>query len=269
MVDSHQMIDSVFTAVWQIFSQINGNPELHSSATRFCLALFFLYLLYSTIRMRAMAQYKPHQIVALCGCVLMMFRETSMLMFMSGWELGLYRDTIIHFLWPPIEHFFFILSMLCFCWYTVEASQYNKLRRCTRRIGWWVVGGAVSFCIYALVEWKIFFTKHFPDILYSYNECSVDWQSHLIVSGIAIVGLLGAMFRYRGSSYLMLYWVITLIEHSSRTVIFAFYHEEAWQATIFHAMHIWAIPLLLLHFINAYVLKMSNCVQCKREVVLQ
>jgi hypothetical protein len=259
---------SVADAAWVIFSQINGNPELHMSATRFCLALFFLCLLYTTIRMRAMVQYKQHQIIALVGCVLMMVREASMLIFISGWELGVYTDPIIHFLWPPIEHFFMLLALACFSWYTIEASQWSFIRRIAHQTYKWFIGFMLLFSVYTLVYWKQFFTQHFPNVLYAYKDSPVDWQTHLLMATISLVGMLAAYMRRRGSSYLLWYWTITFLEHSFRTIIFSSYHEQAWQATIFHAMHIWAIPLLLLHFINAYVLKMSQCTICRQEVFL-
>ena len=260
--------DRIFQALWTIFSQMNGNPDLHMSAPRFLMSLFFLTLLYLTIRMRAMVQFKKHQIVALVGCVFMVIRECIMLVFLSGWELGLYTDPIIHFLFPPVEHFFSLMAFGCWSWYTVEASQWPWLRRlaCTTYV--YFGTGLILFSAYALVTWKQFFTQNFPDVLYAYKDSPVDWQTHLIISIIACVGILAAYMRRRGSSYLFWFWLIVLVEHFSRTVTFAFYEEQAWQATVFHAMHTWSIPLLLLHFINAYVLKMSQCAICHQEVFL-
>jgi hypothetical protein len=261
-------LNKVAEALWLIFSQINGNPDLNMSATRFLLALFFLTLLYMTIRMRAMAQYKAHQIVALVGCVLMMIRETSMLVFLSGWEIGVYKDPIVHFLFPPIEHFFALLAFGCFSWYTIEASQWSLIRRFAHRTYLFFGTGLLLFSAYALVYWKAFFTSHYPNVIHGYKDTPVDWQTHLIIAIIAVVGMLAAYMRRRGSSYLLWFWFITFLEHALRTIVFSMYQEQAWQATMFHAMHNWAIPLLLLHFINAYVQKMHQCVLCKQEVYL-
>lgn len=262
------MLNKLASAIWLIFSQVNGNPDLGMSATRFLLATFFLTLLYMTIRMRAMAQYKPHQIVALVGCVLMMVRELSMLVFLSGWEIGLYTDPIIHFLFPPIEHFFQILAFGCFSWYTIEASQWSPIRRFAHKT--YILFGVslAVFSGYALVSWKAFFTAHYPHIIHAYKDTAVDWQTHLIMVLIAAIGVFAAYMRRRGSTYLLWFWTITFLEHSARTIVFMAYTEQAWQATIFHAMHNWAIPLLLLHFINAYVQKMHQCVVCKQDVSL-
>lgn len=259
---------NILHAAWTIFSQMNGNPDLGMSAPRFLMAIFFLVLLYLTIRMRAMAQYKNHQIVALVGCVVMMVREFSMLVFISGWELGVYTDSIIHFLWPPVEHFFMLVALSCFVWYTVEASQWAPIRRLIRKVYSTFAIFIVLFSAYTLVAWKSFFIKHFPNILYSYKDSPVDWQTHLVIAMVASVGIAAAYMRRKGRSYLLAYWCITFLEHGARTILFAFYVEQTWQATIFHAMHTWAIPLLLLHFINAYVLKMSKCTTCQQEVFL-
>lgn len=255
-------------ALWDMFSIINGNPDLHMSAPRFLMALFFLVLLYLTIRMRAMTQFKPHQIVALASCVLMMVREITMLVFLSGWEFGLYKDLRVHFLFPPIEHFFLLLGLGCFSWYTIEASGWAAVRRFANRTYVYFSTGLLLFSAYALVIWKKQFVENFPNVLYAYKDSPADWQTHLIMSLIAVVGICAAYMRRRGTSYLLWFWLVTLVEHVSRTVTFALYDEQAWQATMFHALHTWAIPLLLLHFINAYVLKMSQCKICQREVFL-
>lgn len=261
-------IEKIADAVWLIFSQINGNPDLNMSATRFLLALFFLTLLYITIRMRAMTQYKPHQVVALVGCVLMIIRELTMLIFLSGWEIGVYTDPVGHFLFPPIEHFFALLSFGCFSWYTIEASQWSPIRKFARRTCIPFGISLVGFSAYALIYWKAFFTTHYPDVIHVYKDTPVDWQTHLIIAIIAIVGMLAAYMRRRGSTYLLWFWFITFAEHALRSITFAFYNEQAWQATIFHAMHNWAIPLLLLHFINAYVQKLYQCTVCRQDVAL-
>lgn len=260
------MVDNVLQTGWLIFSQINGNPDLNQSATRFCLALFFLILLYSTIRMRTLSQYKPHQVVALCGCVIMMIREITMLVTIGGWETKVITDTMVHFLWPPIEHMLELTAYICFVWYTIEASQWNVIRRFARNIGWYFIGASSIFCIYTMYAWKLFFISHAPEILYSYKHFSGDWQTHLILAFVAFMGVISAFMKSKGTSYLLGFWTIVLIEHIIRTIVFGFFDEQSWQATIFHAMHTWSIPLLLLHFINSYVLKMGNCVECKREL---
>lgn len=262
------MYERLAYALWDIISVMNGNPDLHMSAPRFLMALFFLTLLYLTIRMRAMAQFKPHQIVALAGCVLMMMRELVMLVFLSGWELGVYSDPIVHFLFPPIEHFFLAAALGCFSWYTLEASQWAVIRNFAARTYVYFGTGLVLFSVYALVMWKALFTIDYPAIVHMYRDSPVDWQTHLIMVVIALVSICAAYMRRQGTSYLLSFWIVTFIEHSARAVVFAFFDEQPWQATIFHTMHTWAIPLLLLHFINAYVLKMSQCKMCQREVFL-
>lgn len=269
MLTGHEIVDNILGGAWVVISQMNGNPELNQSGARFLIAIFFLYLLYATIRMRAMAQFRPHQIIALVGCVLMIVREMSMLVCMSGWELGLFKDPFIHFLWPPVEHFFETAAYLCFAWYTIEASGWGWLRCQAHRLMWWVIGFVLLFSVWALIEWKSFFMAALPYVLHAYRESPVDWQSHVILTLIAFCGCAAAWMRKRGSSYLLMFWSIVFVEHAVRTVVFAFFIEQAWQATIFHALHTWSIPLLLLHFINAYVIKMSSCVVCRRDVLLE
>lgn len=261
------MIDNILSATWTIFSQMNGNPELHQSATRFCMALFFLWMLYATIRMRVMSQYKPHQVVALSGCVIMALREFTLLITLSGWELGVFTHPLVHFLWPPIEHALELVAYSCFAWYTIEASQWSIIRRFARKIGLWFITFNIIFYSYTLYAWKIFFISTLPNIVYKYKNFAGDWQTHLILAFIAFVGLVAAFMKHKGSSYLFAFWIVIFLEHLIRTIVFGFYDEQAWQATIFHAMHIWSIPLLLLHFINAYVQKMGQCIECRRDVI--
>lgn len=255
----------VIDAMWDAFSRVNGNPDLHASGIRFALALFFLWLLFVTIRMRALTQYRPHRVVALVGCVIMMIRESAMAGIVCGWELKLYDSQLLLYVWPPVEHFFSMLAFSCIAWYTVEASDCVWLQLWARRLKWPIIASTVVFYVYALTLWKSFFAVYTPTIAFVYNDSNMDWQAHAVVSVCAFLGIIAACKRQAGPSYLLWFWVLTFVEQAIRAHAFS-YTEGAWLATVLQAMHIWAIPLLLLHFINAYVIKLGSCAVCKRDV---
>lgn len=256
---------AVIDALWDAFSRVNGNPDLHASIIRFGLALFFLWLLFVTIRMRALAQYRPHRIVALVGCVIMMIRELAMAFIVCGWELKLYDNPLLLYVWPPVEHFFSMLAFCCMAWYTVEASDWAWLQYWVKKFRCVVIVSIASFYVYALTLWKVFFAVNIPTISIVYSDSNMDWQAHALIAVCATVSIIATCKRSAGPSYLFWFWVVTFIEQSLRAHAFS-YSEGAWLATVLQAMHIWAIPLLLLHFINAYVIKLGTCSTCKRDV---
>lgn len=259
-----ESIDKVFEAAWGIFSIVNGNPDIHNSSIRFTISLFFLALLYLVIKMRAIETFKYHQLVALVGVVFMMIRESTLLVFMSGWELGIYKDHYVHFVWPPMEHFFEMLAFLCFLWYTVEKSCWKMVRMSIRKYGLYALTSILLFHVYSLYTWKNAFFDSGTEVL-RYLEHDVDWQTHLIMTAVALIGMTASSKIKSEPDFLAWFWRITFTEHIIRTTSFIQHFETSTMATIFHAMHTWSIPLIMLHFVKVYVGKMNNCINCVKE----
>lgn len=266
LVEGNQIAEKIADNAWDIFSLVNGNPDYNFSAIRFCLAIFFLVMLYTIIKMRVVAAYQVKHIVALSGVVFMIFRESTMLFMQTGWEIGLYRDLAVHFLWPPVEHTFEGLSFLCLAWYSIETACMFEFSYYMKKFKFIILGLFMAFSTYTMIIWKTFFIQHYPKVLFMYRECMVDWQSHILMSFIASIGFYASFQRQ--SRYLIMFWSVTLFEHFSRTLTYYFEIHNTGLDTLYNALHIWAIPLLILHFVDAYVLKISNCNTCKRDIFL-
>jgi uncharacterized membrane protein YidH (DUF202 family) len=252
---------------WDILSLVNGNPELHFSAIRFLMGIFFIAVLYTIIRMQAVSTYHVKHIVALAGSVFLMFRFCSMLFLVSGWELQIYNDPIIHFLYPPVEHVFASLSLACFMWYSVESSPWWIW---IRRKAKYIFTFLILFYVYTIIYWKQFFITQLPNYANAFKECPVDYQFHIIASVICSVGLVAAV---RGlAKYLSVFWFFQLGLHVSSAVAYfivsttAATTEPSWLSTVFNIIEVWTIPLLILHFVSRYVRKMTRCNACQREV---
>lgn len=260
----------LFDAAWTVFMRENGECVGGLSASRFLLTLFFQVLLYLTIRMRAMLQFKPHQIVALAGCVVFMVKETSLLFLVSSYELGLWYDPRIAFLAPPIDHCFRLVAYACFSWYSIEASQWCFARKLARRTLIAFCTAIASFGLYILITWKAYFTEHMPSHpdMAHFGYTAIDWQVHVVMAIVAAVGVLMSYMRKRCCCYLFWYWVITLLANGGQAIMTAFYVEQPWHTAIFNAMFTWSIPLLMLHFVSSYVLKIGQCIVCKQEEFL-
>jgi hypothetical protein len=266
MISENTVVEEVANRVWEVFSIVNGNPDYNFSSIRFSLSLFFLALLYQIVRMRIISSYQLKHIVALTGIIFMMFREATMLVMMTGWELKVFYDPIVQFLWPPIEHTFSGLAFLCFVWYSVETAKMYKLTYYIRKAKYYILLGYGLFTIYAMTVWKAFYIEHAPNILYEYKECPIDWITHGLFSLFAAVGFYAAFQKQ--AKFLMLFWGVTLFEHFTRTLVFYAHFETPEIATFFHSLHTWALPLLVLHFVSAYVAQISNCGVCKRDILI-
>lgn len=260
----------IFQALWDIFSVFNGNPDLvsynNNFGIRFGIGMFFSFMLFMIIKFRALVTMKRHHVVAMIGAVLIFIRYAVMFGFEWGFQIGLYHDPVVHFLFPPIEHFFYMLGFGCLAYYSLHHYKYypGLLKRIL--IGIPIFIG--MFFIYTTMEWKEFFLTRLPHVS-TYKECFVDWQSHLLFSIMSFYILVVAIFKFaKDNHYISMFWTVTFIEHLSRTICFYNGYEPAWLATIFHAMQLWALPLIMLHFVKAYVVKLGYCELCKRYVKL-
>jgi len=237
--------------IWLIFSMVNGNPEITNYGIRLFLGLFFSLFLLMIIQLRTREFFDKKHFVVLIGVVFLVFRWTLMIGFEWGWQINLYNDWILHFLSPPLEHFFHMMFFGCLAYFSLNV--YNYYPGILKRILWLIPIIIFGFFIYFTIEWKIYFIDHLP-ALSKYKECVSDWQNHGINAVIA--GYVFFVSIWKGSKnqgFLSTFWGITFLEHITRTIVFYNNYEPAELATIFHAMATWAIPFLILYFVNAYV----------------
>lgn len=249
-------MEKLIFGLWQIFSQVNGNPEIGNYGIRFAIGIFFSIFLMAILQLRAKLSYDRKHLVAFIGANLLLFRYTLMMGFEWGWQINLYTDWIVHFLFPPLEHFFYMMALGCFGYYSLNAYGYYP--GVLKRILVYIPIGISLFFVYATVSWKMFFLKKLPEVT-PYMMINADWQSHLIIALAAGYCVVIAIKQYKKYfCFLSAFWTLTFIEHFCRSVAFYNQWEPAEVATIFHAMALWSIPLLILHFTNAYVLRIGE-----------
>lgn len=261
-------ITVILHGFWEIFSIFNGNPDLtytqNTYGIRFCMGLFFSFLLFQIIKMRTLKTMLKQHIVALIASLIFFIRYFVMLIFEWGYQIGIYNDPIIHFLFPPIEHYFYMIGFVCFAYYSLK--HYDYFPGILKNILYFIPLFLTSFFIYATIQWKIFFYEgiyELPAKIYKYKDCVVDWQSHLIFSIICLYVLIIALGHIKNkNNYLLAFWFLSFVEHFSRTISFYNNFEPGWLATIFHAFQLWTIPILILHFIKMYIIKLSKCETC-------
>lgn len=239
--------------VWEIFSLVNGNPETTNYGIRLTMMLFFAIFLILVIQLRTRMIFDKKHIIAFIGGLFLIFRIITMLGFEWGWQIGIYDDWILHLLSPPLEHFWNMLFFGCIGYFTLNVYDYYP--GILKKILWTIPVAMLGFFIYTSITWKAFFYAHLPSVP-AYKECITDWQTHLVFAVIALYIVIIAIIKYKKyHMFLSAFWTLTFIEHFCRFLTFYNGYEPPELATIFHAMATWALPLLILHFINAYVIR--------------
>lgn len=239
--------------LWDIFSLVNGNPEVTNYGIRFSLMLFFAFFLIVVLQLRTKMIFDKKHIVAFVGALFLIFRIVTMMGFEWGWQIGLYDDWILHLLSPPLEHLWNMLFFGCMGYYTLNIYDYYP--GILKKILWSIPTSILLFFVYSSIAWKQFFFENLPNIP-KYNQCSVDWQTHLILATISLYIVIIAILKYKKfHMFLSAFWTITFLEHFIRFIAFYNGYEPSELATIFHAMSTWSLPLLILHFINAYIIR--------------
>ena len=239
--------------LWDIFSLVNGNPENANYGVRLTLMLFLSLFLIAVLHIRTKLIFDKKHLVAYIGSLFLVFRILTMLCFEWGWQVGIYDDWMLHLLSPPLEHFWNMLFFGCMGYYTLNIYDYYP--GILKKILWLIPTSIMGFFIYSTVTWKTYFLTKLPDIS-KYNQCASDWQNHLVIAIIALYIVIVAIHKYKKyHMFLSAFWTLTFIEHFIRFIAFYNGYEPPELATIFHAMATWSLPLLILHFINAYIIR--------------
>lgn len=264
--DIHSPLGNLCSGIWNIFSCVNGNPDNHNFGVRLFLGLFFSVFLTIILQLRTKLIYDKKHFIALTGVIFLCFRFITMLIFEWGWQVGLYDDYILHFLSPPLEYFFNTIFFFCVAYYSLHVYDYYP--GILKRILFTIPAILITFFVYSTITWKNFFYSSLPSLT-NYSDCMVDWQNHLIISIISLYIILVAIFKYKKyNCFLSAFWTLTFISHFERTILSFMGIEISELTTIFFAIEIWTIPLLTLHFINAYVLR-NNEIPKERRAALK
>jgi hypothetical protein len=254
--DVHNFISKLAHGVWDLFSVMNGNPDLGNYGLRFGISIFFALNLLVVLQLRTKLTLDVKHLVAFVGGVFLLVRYVCMMGFEWGWQIGLYDDWVIHFLFPPLEHFFYGLFFICMGYYSLNA--YNYYPGILRRIIPYIPAGIICYFVWATMAWKEFFLSRLPAVS-AYREGSSDWLSHALIATLCFYCVMVAIKQYkRYYCFLSAFWTLAFLEHFIRAIAFYNNYEPSELATIFHAMATWSLPLLTLHFTNAYVLRLGE-----------
>lgn len=249
--DAASSICKLVEATWEVFSVLNGNPELNNSGVHLALMLSFSLFLVIVLQLRAKLIFDKKHLVAFVGAILLVFRILVLFGFEWGWQINLYDDAILHFLAPPLEHFFNMMYLLLMVYYTLVLFEYfpGILQRVLKYIPMFIV----LFLIWSTVHWKMMFVTNLPEIT-QYWTCPSDYLTHLILTIIAGYAFVVAIFKYKKyHKYISAFWTIVMIENAGRFLMNFTGNNCSDLFTIFNAMEIFSIGILVLHFIDIYI----------------
>ena len=247
--------------IWNIFSLINGNPDLYMSGIRLFLSIFFTILLIIILNIRTKMNFDKMHLIAFIGVLFLLARNFILLGFQWGWEIKLYDDYILHFLFPPLDYFFNMMYIGCIAYYSL--NTYNYYPGILKRIIWWIPSFITLYFIYMSITWKHFFYSNLP-VVVQFNNSSVDCQSHCIISLFCVYVLCVAVLKHK-KYYLFLssFWFFNSISQITIAITSFYNYQSSELTTIFQAVELWSIPLLFLHFVNAYIIRTHKFIQRK------
>ena len=262
------MTDNTFLkGIWHLVSILNGNPEFDNNGITLVLGMFFSMFLLVVIQMRALSTMGLRHIIGMIGALLLFIRYSIMFLLDWGYQINLYDDRLIFLLSPPLEHFFFTMGLGCIAYYSLNYYQYYP--GLLKKILWGIPIFITAFFIYASITWKIFFMS--LNVVLPYRCCSVDWQSHLIITIMALYVSVVSLFKYSRTSnhYLSIFWFMTFGEQLARTIAAFTQYETSLFVTVCNGLQLWAIPILILHFVKIYVVKLGFCEKCENHEILE
>lgn len=259
----NEAITNVTKSIWDVFSIVNGNPIINYDGIRFFIGIFFTAFLLIIIKMRALNTMEKKHIVAMVGALLLLIRYLIMLSLQWGYQINMYTDPIIFFLYPPLEHFFLMLGLGCLAYYSLNHYEYYP--GILKKILWAIPVGITIFFIHATIAWKTQFLS--SNVILSYNQCVADWQTHFMLTLMAayVVSIAGIKFSNQ-KHFLSAFWTVVLINHVVLTITTFIGYENTTLTTILNSLDLWCIPILILHFIKAYVVRLGFCDMCTRMV---
>lgn len=254
------ILNNLILGLNDIFNLTNGNY----SGIRFFLGLVFTILLFSIIKMRAIATMERKHLVALIGSLLLLLRYIVLIIFDWGFQIHLYEDRIIPFLLPPLDHFFYMMGLGCLGYYTL--NQYNYYPGLLKKILWAIPTSITAFFIYSTVTWKLQYLSN--PVITKYCCTPVDWQSHSIILIMSIYLCIVFIFNFNKVNILLhSFWSAILVLEFFRTLSNLQGIEPVQLNVIFNALELWSLPILILHFVKAYVIRLSDCIICDRKVL--
>lgn len=259
-------IANLYNGLLDILNTINGGSHLSSNSAgiKYLLGMFFTIYLFSIIKMRALVTMERKHIVALIGALLLFLRYLILFIFDWGYQIHLHEDEMIQFLLPPLTHFFYMMGLGCLAYYSL--CHYEYYPGLLKKILWAIPTFMTAFFIYASIQWKSFFFLTNGE----YYTCSVDWQSHLLLCVMSLYLTIVAMYKYnKDNHYLSAFWTVMFVKELVSFYYYFNHCEPIDTSIVFNAVQMWAIPLFTLHFVKAYVVRMSDCVICARKVMVK
>jgi hypothetical protein len=164
-----------------------------------------------------------------------------------------------------------MLTLGCLGYYSL--SHYNYYPGVLKKILWAIPIFITSFFVYATIEWKHLYFEATGNI--EYVNSMIDWQTHLIVSVMAFYIVTVAIFKYKSADYFLSgFWSLVLLTHVIMFGSGIDHNISSTTETFFEAMQIWIIPVIILHFVKDYTLKIKLCdlydsVDCIHNVKLR
>lgn len=244
-------IGKLFTGLWNIFLNLNGTIGSTNIGSNLAIMLFFSLFLILMLHLRAKLNFDKKHIVAYVGSMFLLVRVITLFIFNWGWEVGLYTDSQLYVLSPPLEHFFNTIFLGCFAYYTLITLNYYP--GILKKILWYIPAVFLSLFIYSCVVWKVYFMEQLPNIS-NYELCMADWQNHILISIMSYYIFVVAIVKYKKyHCYISAFWTCVFITHFTKFISAYFGVDSSELTATLNAVNTWSLFLLIFHFINAYV----------------
>lgn len=253
------------TNLWSIFESVNGSPNT-SNGVSFFLMLFFAFFTLYLIQTRARILYDRKCFVALIGIVFLIIRIMSLIVFEWGWEIKLYDDWAVHALSPPLEHFWYIGFFYCMSYYTLVKFDYYP--GILKNVTYYIPPFIIAFFVYTSIYWKNCVIYTLPAAM-KYTNCLADIQTHVLLLIMCLYVLIVTIVKYKKyHKFICMFWGMVVI----RNIIIIVTLNQGWCnteiMTIVNALSIWSVPVLALHFVDAYTPRLEEPKERRKRSVM-
>ena len=260
----HFQLNTLFYGITSLFFGTSPSESIILYGTRLMIGLMLSLIILGIVQMRAYATMDKKHIIAMSGAIILSFRYIIKLIFEWGWHIKAYNDFMLYSLFPPLEHYFYLIFMGCFAYYSL--SIFNYYPGLLKKILWIIPIFFTGFLIYSSVECKNEFLQLKEN--FNFNDTSVNYQSHLIGTIISLYVFLVGWIKSKGKEKLLvLFWGMMLAEELIRTIT-SIYGLGLYFESILDYFRLSILPILILHFSKHFMNTYKYCNICSRYVTI-
>ena len=261
MIEQFQL-NTLFYGITSLFLGSSTSEGIILYGTRLMIGLMLSLIILGIVQMRAYATMDKKHIVAMSGAIILSFRYIVKLIFEWGWQIKAYNDFVLYSLFPPLEHYFYLIFMGCFAYYSLTVFEYYP--GMLKKILWMIPVFFTGFLVYSSVECKSEFLLAKES--FNFDNTSINYQTHIIGSIMALyVFLVGWIKSKKQEKLLVLFWGMMLVEELVRSFS-SLYNYTIVYEPILDYIRLTCLPILILHFSKHFMKTYKYCNICSKYV---